>query len=209
MSTPSRWHLTYRAGGWVQARSTASGNTVYMQLRTAGPDQAARLNVHFAAMDSDSPVSVHLWRTVPFSAVERYANEDAEVRTVVSEAASIAEPPLTELRSMFSGDGDRVERDLQVAALGTAHERASAQPLTPVRTANGQPKPLRNPEGNISDEFLRDLATMYRWLVATGVTAPAPQIAEQTGAPVGTVRRWVAAARQKGHLPPGRPGRAG
>lgn len=72
-----------------------------------------------------------------------------------------------------------------------------------------EPAPLVKPEGRITDEFLKDLARTYGWLVASKNTAPATVIAEQAGAPVATVRRWISNARQRGFLPPGRPGRAG
>ncbi|MGH8917692.1 MAG: hypothetical protein ACRD0H_05020, partial [Actinomycetes bacterium] len=71
------------------------------------------------------------------------------------------------------------------------------------------PPPLSRPDGRISDDFLRELATAYKWLVASGESAPASAIASQTGAPVATVRRWIVNARQRQFLPPGRPARAG
>lgn len=71
-----------------------------------------------------------------------------------------------------------------------------------------EPEPLRRPNGLLTDDFLRRLSAAYLEL-AMKDRAPAPAIARQTGAPVRTVHRWIAEARKRGHLPPGRRGRVG
>lgn len=67
---------------------------------------------------------------------------------------------------------------------------------------------LKPPTDGLTEDFLSRLAAAYRELVLAK-RAPAPAIAEQTGAPVGTVHRWIAESRKRGHLPPAVRGRAG
>lgn len=71
---------------------------------------------------------------------------------------------------------------------------------------NGKLAALRRPDDRITDEFLIHLTAVYLELAAQK-RAPAPVIAEQTGAPVRTVHRWIYEARKRGHLPPGHRGR--
>lgn len=208
------WRLVAAPGGWVRAKAPADNTTVYMRLRGTGEGPQQRLNVHTVVMDSSAPVSAHVWRYVPFKEVERLANN---------------------LDGILPGSGwnpirDRLllpaEREpTDVAKLeqhfGSADELASLDGPNPVienhmvilsgvgEAPGEEPPPLSKPTGKITDEFLTDLARTYRWLVASKNTAPATVIAEQTGAPVATVRRWISNARQRGMLPPGRPGRAG
>ncbi len=67
---------------------------------------------------------------------------------------------------------------------------------------------LTRPGPSPSDAFYRQVATEY--LLRAGETrAPAAALASEAGVPVGTVHRWVREARRRGHLPAGRPGRAG
>jgi hypothetical protein len=64
------------------------------------------------------------------------------------------------------------------------------------------------PGGKYPDKFYREVASFYMDRLEDG-RAPAPELAEATGKPVSTVRRWVAEARTRGYLPKGRQGRAG
>lgn len=56
--------------------------------------------------------------------------------------------------------------------------------------------------------FAHRVAMSYRYY-ASKTSAPAKAIAEASGVPVGTVRRWIKEARQIGQLEPARRGRAG
>jgi hypothetical protein len=67
---------------------------------------------------------------------------------------------------------------------------------------------LQAPTGNLTDDFLEQLAAAYTELIAYK-QPPAPAIAEQTESPIRTVHRWVAEARKRGKLPPGKKGRVG
>jgi hypothetical protein len=52
----------------------------------------------------------------------------------------------------------------------------------------------------LSDDFYRDVALAYRSALAHGLH-PAKTLAIDSGAPQGTVNRWIAEARERGELP--------
>ncbi|MEU1303317.1 hypothetical protein [Streptomyces shenzhenensis] len=209
MKESSEWRMLCARGGWVRVFRPADSTVVYMRLRGTGEAPKQRLNVHTVVMDNDAPISTHVWRYVPFQAVEDTVN-------------TILTHPLWEgLWDDFrdSLDEEPLRLDQLEQLFGTPEEIASLDGPNPVISKGmvvlggspdpgEEPPPLERPE-RITDAFLTDLARTYRWLVASGDTAPAASIAKQTGAPVATVRRWVVNARQRGILPPGRPGRAG
>jgi hypothetical protein len=181
------WSLRVAPGGWVQARSDDEDRTVYLRLSAdeeAGDD---RLNTHVALMTSPRPISVHAWSRFPFARIETLANRD--FRDLLTEPARRPEPSLDHIAEFFETEGKAVSISMVVGD-------------------QVEPAPLEHPSGQITDEFLRRLAEVYRWHAAKG-GAPGPVIAEQTGAPLGTARRWINTARKRGFLPPGRPGRAG
>jgi hypothetical protein len=62
---------------------------------------------------------------------------------------------------------------------------------------------LRRP---LPDAFFEQVAACYREAVAAGLP-PAKTLAEDADTPQGTVNRWIAEARERGHLPPGEPGK--
>jgi hypothetical protein len=59
-----------------------------------------------------------------------------------------------------------------------------------------------------SDDFYAHVAAIYRHLVGQ-TKQPVASIAEANNVPKTTAHRWVKEARNRGHLPPGRPGKAG
>ncbi|MEU3033497.1 hypothetical protein [Streptomyces griseoaurantiacus] len=210
MKDSSEWRMLCAPGGWVRVFRPADQVVVYMRLRGTGSAPSDRLNVHTVVMDHDAPISTHVWRYVPFQTVEDTVN------SVLTDP--LWEGMLDEFRKQL--DAEPVQIDKLERLFGTPEEIASLDGPDPVvsrgmfvlgvsQDPGDAPPPLARPEGRITDEFLNDLARSYRWLVASGDTAPAAAIAKQTGAPVATVRRWIVNARQRGMLPPGRPGRAG
>lgn len=214
MTDATAWRVLCAPGGWVRATRPADDTTVYMHLRHSGAGTQQRLNVHTVVMDSDSPISTHVWREVPFKGVEDVANDPSVLpgtgrnwyRDTLLEPAAVEPVTVVHLERHF-GTPDELRAADDPDALPMPH----AMFLIGTESADpgAEPPPLVKPEGRITDEFLSDLAATYRWLVASKNSAPATVIAEQTGAPVATVRRWVSNARQRGFLPPGRPGRAG
>jgi hypothetical protein len=67
---------------------------------------------------------------------------------------------------------------------------------------------IGRPDGSDPDGFYRRFAMAYR-SAATESNKPAVILAAENGVPVETVRRWIKEARRRGHLGPGRKGRAG
>jgi hypothetical protein len=213
MEDLTSWRVVCAPGGWARATRPADGTTVYMRLRSASDEPRQRLNVHTVVMDSKAPISTLVWRDVPFKHVEEIANMSS---ILGGEGWNPLRKELLKPADVEPVSVDELERHF-----GTPEELASLDGPNPVIENNmviltetagnpgAQPAPLSKPDGRITDDFLRDLAHMYQWLVASKQTAPATVIAEQTGAPVATVRRWIVNARQRGFLPPGRPGRAG
>ena len=59
-----------------------------------------------------------------------------------------------------------------------------------------------------SDDFYAHVAAIYRHL-AVKTKQPVASIAQANDVPKTTAHRWVKEARARGHLPPGRPGKAG
>jgi hypothetical protein len=59
-----------------------------------------------------------------------------------------------------------------------------------------------------SDDFYAHVAAIYRHLVGQ-TKQPVASLAEANNVPKTTAHRWIKEARARGHLPPGRPGKAG
>ncbi|MGV8973327.1 MAG: hypothetical protein ACOH10_13480 [Rhodoglobus sp.] len=68
-------------------------------------------------------------------------------------------------------------------------------------------KPLGNPKQN--PDFYELVALQHSRLTATGDANPSATMAELSGVALSTAQGWVAKARTRGLLPPGRRGRAG
>lgn len=211
------------------AQAVDEETVVYVRLRAADGDTDGRLNVHLAMMDSVLPVSSHVWRSVPLSAIESMANEHDAVRSLTTQPCEPTAPDLSVLADYFQSPGPHEIRytasgsatihiNASLSSSGTStHTDAEEIELSGVASTSEvgtpaisqSPPQLDDPKGQITDEFLRHLAEVYRWNARGPRAAPAPIIAEQTGAPVRTVHRWIAMARKRGFLKPGRPGHAG
>jgi len=107
----------------------------------------------------------------------------------------------------------QAHRGTQVAAIRFLQDD-SAVTIGELRGRARRPKPprRRKPLGRPDaakdrDAFYQAVAFQYR-SAATESGRPAMVLAEENGVPVETVRRWVKEARRRGHLSPGRKGRA-
>ncbi|GAA3078263.1 hypothetical protein [Streptosporangium carneum] len=76
----------------------------------------------------------------------------------------------------------------------------AAAPASSART------PLGRPDG--SDAFYQEVARAYASAAAES-SRPAVVLAQEAGVLVSAVHRWVREARRRGHLPPGKKGKAG
>lgn len=80
-------------------------------------------------------------------------------------------------------------------------------PVRQVREAERAPRPrLRRPTGADPDGFYALVAEAYEE-AAIGRKVIAATLAEESGAPIATVYRWIAEARRRGHIPPARRGK--
>lgn len=203
------WRTQAYRGGWlrmtryklvegvVSDSETDSKAVVYLRVERS---EQGGLEVREAAMTSRGPIDAHSWKDVPF---------------VMAMAAGAAPPGASfpgftadEWMSTTSGQPFSLSE-----ALEAEFKSATGQsPGMLIGAAPGAPTPLvgalKAPTGNLTDEFLAELAGAYRELVAIKRN-PGPAIADQTGAPVATVRRWISVARKRGFLPPATRGRAG
>ncbi|PZH20157.1 hypothetical protein C1I97_01650 [Streptomyces sp. NTH33] len=194
------WQLSYRPGGWVRAAETG-GMVVYLQFRPAGPNDAQRLDPHAVVVKSDEAISGRSWRRVPFAEIGIHASLPG-VHQVLTKPGGAEAPTLDSLEQYFTETADQYGNLGGTIPYGkTVISDDPSDPATPLPM-------IQAPEGRITDEFLQDVAEAYRWFVSAK-RAPAPGIAELSGAPVRTVHRWVSEARKREFLPPARRGQAG
>lgn len=99
-------------------------------------------------------------------------------------------------------------REIDKALASFLSKRPEPVPGVKVTYKRKARKPLRRPDGTDPEGFYRQVAEAYNSAVMEG-PAPAKALAEEAGVPVTTVHRWIREARQRGHLPPARKGRAG
>lgn len=193
------WNVEYRPGGWIRAQD-ATGVTVFLRALPVGDGAARRYRVHMALMSSDEPITARKWRDVPFGDIELHVMAAASVSDEFRD--SMDRPPEVEFTSL----------DALQDYFNRTHFEMSGMIAGDVLIDENAPghmfRLVRPPDGRLTDEFLQNLADMYRWLVGTD-RAPAPAIAESAGVPVRTVHRWVSEARKRGFLPPGIKGKAG
>lgn len=173
-----------------------TGMTVFLRVAYIGREGKQRPSITTMIMESAQPLSARSWRSVPLNLLDTLL--DAEWAPAVYEVLTLpakAEP---------------------VAGLGAYFDRTAGQyshigmvvPVDTIVAGDEIFEEVHDPDGKITDEFLRNLAAMYRWAVAAG-KAPGPAIAESAGVPVSRVHRWVAQARQRGFLAPAIKGKAG
>ncbi|WP_330347509.1 hypothetical protein [Streptomyces sp. NBC_00582] len=93
------------------------------------------------------------------------------------------------------------ERDAFVASFREGMVR-KGEPLSEKLAKGSRPR-LTRPGGEDPERFYALVARAYRE-VSAQTPRPAPVLADEAGVPVATVRRWIAEARRRGHLPPGR-----
>jgi hypothetical protein len=167
---------------------------VYLRVAYIGDDGKLRPSIRTAIMESSQPISARSWRSVPLDLLDLLLDAEwaPNVYEVLTQAAEA--DPVSDLSAYF----DR-----------TAKQYSHIGMVIPTDTViDGDFELVRDPGGRITDEFLQNLAAMYRWMVASG-DAPAPAIADSADVPVSRVHRWVAQARRRGFLPPAIKGKAG
>lgn len=195
----SAWEAQAFTGGWlrlrrrvlIQGEVKAAGDPETTAYLRVGRNSSGGLEVREAAMMSGGPIDASSWRDVPFSM-----------------AALITAPFF---HAGFGEDEWLAAGGPTLADILGKHEPADGGAtvfIGPSAPGTGKLAALKAPARNLTDEFLAELADAYRELVAAKRN-PAPAIADQTGAPVASVRRWIGVARKRGFLPQATKGRAG
>jgi hypothetical protein len=110
---------------------------------------------------------------------------------------------------MYGGLGVPVLDEPPEPTLAELRKQSDAAPreLRLVEPLADRPR-LGRPDGTDPDGFYAEVARAYIEY-ARQTRAPAPEIAREAGVPAGTARGWVKEARRRGHLRPGRKGKAG
>lgn len=140
-------------------------------------------------------------------------------RLGLAELRIVGEPTSELLRSIPIG---RIEAaanaqltfvDDSLAPAPLRRHRRSARPRFDANDT-GWDQPVAGPAGRRKrsagrpDRFYADVAATYRELAQTS-RRPAVELAARHDVPVTTAHRWIKEARRRGHLAPGRPGKAG
>jgi hypothetical protein len=133
--------------------------------------------------------SSELLRSIPVGRIEAAANAQL---TVLDDAVTPA------------------PRRRRRRAVATATAPKAASTTTSARPDNdkGWEQPSASRTRGRPDRFYADIAAAYLDL-ARSSRRPAADLAEDHDVPVTTVHRWIKEARRRGHLAPGRPGKAG
>jgi len=180
-----------RTGAWVAPDGWASTKTedgveVHVRVRQ-GPD--GRLVVTGVLVEADEVTTDTLRQVQPTRVL-------AGVGTQPSSRFANVRVTADGLLEAYSHADD------SDTTLGALRARATHKLLAAKREVVGRP------DGAAPDDFYRRFAATYR-SAATESSKPAVILAGENSVPVETVRRWIKEARRRGHLEPGRKGRAG
>jgi hypothetical protein len=202
------WDINYWPGGWVRA-TDKTGVTVVLHYKAHGEGENLRLRLHTTLMTSVEPITARRWRDVPLGEIEEFFKLWMWVGLPGSEEfqrfltpSSSGPPSADDALSWFEeNESQRLKIGANVPTSKLIDDEID--PHTPWET-------VKRPEGGrLTDDFLENLAAVYKYLVARGEDAPARMIGQGADVPVPTVHRWVARARARGFLPPAVKGRAG
>lgn len=171
------------------ARDEATGRVVIARMIYVGDGEGAFRR-------STVPVTPASLRALPIGRIEAAINK--------------ADLPADVFASEPRQDGFGVEFAPVDAALAAYLDATEHRLLNWSRARPGEAarEPLSRPDGTDPDAFSRRVAQAYTAAVESSA-APAKVLAEEAGVPVTTVHRWIREARQRGHLPAARKGRAG
>lgn len=98
-------------------------------------------------------------------------------------------------------------RQFAVTGASRFEDGAMTMPSGRILRSEDVMKPLGNPKR--TPDFYEVVALQHTRLVDEGEPNPTAKLAEMNRVPLSTAQGWVARARRKGLLPPGRRGRAG
>lgn len=178
--------LYHLEGHWYEWRQKpALDGEVRVKIE---PDDDGRLEIGELRIVGQ-PTS-ELLRSIPVGRIEATANAQLTVVDDVVTAAPVRRRP----------------RPVSEAARQALLDDAGWDELGPA-TAGGANPEETDGRGR-PDTFYADIAADYLDLARTS-RRPAAELAERHRVPVTTAHRWIKEARRRGHLAPGRPGKAG
>lgn len=198
--------------GWVEVIDlpVLGERRLYVRLQ---PDAAKRLKVTELFVDGDGQaLPAALFRELPIEQIEGYANGIAEK---ILNTMKYPGPPMAILASHHATVfGSRAAKHWVAQAyfsqlFGSDLPKATKRAKRGSPSALNRPPKLQVPAGSrLSDEFLSDVAAIYKWAIANNLP-PAPAIFAETGGGVSirTIQGWVAKSRKRGMLLPGQQGK--
>ena len=175
-------HIQTGPGGWLKAfwrRDSGADNVIYAQYRVPKTKREGWALVALAPSKDSYPrwLSDALLRDVPTGRIDRAVTA-----------------------STVFQDGLRADVDQRVdpRELDSVFRKSYEE---------GEPIVLERPKRRaLTDDFYRQVALAYRRAVARGRN-PGKSLADDSGVPHGTVARWIAESRRRGHLPPAEKGK--
>ncbi len=184
------WRWNPQDGWFSLARPDGGEGGVHIRLR----EQDGRLVISEMYVHG-AEITPALLRSIPLRALEALADEAWRAKTKRDERGMV--PAVATYALSADATADPTLEDLRGRRPG--RKAAPAKPRPPLTRPD--------PSGDL-DQFYRRVADAYREFAKLS-RAPAAAMANEAGVPVTTVHRWVREARRRGHLPPGRKGRAG
>lgn len=220
-------------GGWVCIHGLDTKpheiwlpGVLYVRVREA--ERRMRIcELYLDASDGPNAITAGDLRNLPLADIEAFINEHADhVRKWMDTPAPDLSTLATHYATTFDYPRGVEERNwvaisfasqfdqkvLDAEGLAAPRVRKSRHRVKGVMASDRDFRlpPLYDAGANVAltDSFLDDVARAYRAALARG-EKPNVALAEQTGYPLGSVRRWVYTARQRGRMPAGVKGRAG
>jgi hypothetical protein len=172
--------------GWIAVYAEGGGPTYYVRCREDGEGGVEIVKLLIASQERITSAAL---RDVPIGRIEATINGSPLLLAAAKSAEKVPDRLVERLRT----GPVRSFRD----AIGVGGE-------VPLPGGN---EPLKRPDRSDPAAFYGQVALRYLVLVRN-TSKPAVAIAEESGVPVATARRWINEARRRGLLPAGRQGRA-
>jgi hypothetical protein len=199
------WQVEWGNGGWVRVTSDTFGGWLYLRIRL---DQGRPVPAELYYDGRAGEVAAKLLRELPLANIVAFACDgdmdklDRSLRRPGADLSLLASHFKTDFgRGTRHWVADSMRAQIGGSDVPQAKEGSAPPPLVELEP----PAPLRAPEYGLTDAFLRSVAENYAWAVRRR-RRPAPTLAEMAGVSDRTVHGWVSKARQRGIMPPAKPG---
>lgn len=203
-----RMKVSIGNGGWLRIELPEAAGPLFVRV---AKDQVGRWRIVDLYLAGDRSVTGEDLRTLPVAKIEAMAGEVAFSARIESKVR-LAAIPLRTLASHFGhtfGPGVRTwVADAHRSQFPDSEVPAVVEAVHGPSETGPRP-PLRAPqESRLTDAFLHDVARAYAAVVDAGEW-PGPVLAKEACVKPATVHSWVAKARERGIMPPGRQGVVG